>query len=108
MWTTAKVAQVIKPFIIQTGQNLRREVETLGQVLWGLCPRAAGTSGVVLWRAAAQVATSVAHASCLLAFQAQHGDVDFLPQTAPGRARSLGFPKPAYILTSCLFLKLPP
>lgn len=63
---------------------------------------------MVLWRAAGPVAASVAHASCLLTFQAHHGGVGFFLQTTPGRAWSLGFPKPARILTSSLSLKLPP
>lgn len=63
---------------------------------------------MALWRAVAQVAASVARASCHLAFQAQHGGVGVFPQTATRRAWALGFPKPSHILTSSLSLKLPP
>lgn len=81
----------------------------LGKFCW-VC--ASGLQGPMVWfcggKAITQGAAFVAHASCLLAFQAQHGVVDFLPQTAPEKAWSLGLPKPAHILTSSLFLKLLP
>jgi hypothetical protein len=45
-WTTAKDVQVIEPFILQSGPNLRRGGETLGKFC-GVS--ASGLQGPVVW-----------------------------------------------------------